>query len=86
MSVQLALRNLRKSFSCKQGLFGANNDVFQMNRGRRRKRRGCRNVDIPQRALTVATDTQISLGNLKQQPNYSTFIVQNYIHRALAAK
>jgi NitT/TauT family transport system substrate-binding protein len=45
-----------------------------------------KNVDITPKALTVAMDTQISLGNLKQQPNYSTFIVQNYIHQALAAK
>ncbi|MEA3104209.1 MAG: NitT/TauT family transport system substrate-binding protein, partial [Caballeronia mineralivorans] len=45
-----------------------------------------KNVDITPKALTVAMDTQIALGNLKQQPKYDTFIVRNYIQPALAAK
>ncbi len=45
-----------------------------------------KNVDITPKALTVAMDTQIALGNLKQQPKYDTFIARNYIQPALAAK
>jgi NitT/TauT family transport system substrate-binding protein len=45
-----------------------------------------KNVEITPKALTVAMDTQIALGNLKQQPAYNTFIVQNYMREALAAK
>jgi NitT/TauT family transport system substrate-binding protein len=44
------------------------------------------NVDITPESLTAAMDTQIALGNLKQQPKYDTFIAQNFIHQALAAK
>ncbi len=45
-----------------------------------------KSVDITPKALTVAMDTQISLGNLKQQPKYDAFIVRSYIQPALAAK
>jgi NitT/TauT family transport system substrate-binding protein len=45
-----------------------------------------KSVDITPKALTVAMDTQIALGNLKQQPKYDTFIVRKYIQPALAAK
>ncbi|MBB5496442.1 ABC transporter substrate-binding protein [Paraburkholderia sp. MM5384-R2] len=45
-----------------------------------------KNVGITPKALTVAMDTQIALGNLKQQPSYDRFIVQSYIQPALAAK
>lgn len=43
-------------------------------------------VDITPKALTVAMDTQIALGNLKQQPKYDKFIMRDYIQPALAAK
>ncbi|MEA3090067.1 MAG: NitT/TauT family transport system substrate-binding protein [Caballeronia sp.] len=43
-------------------------------------------VDITPKALTVAMDTQIALGNLKQQPKYDTFVARSYIQPALAAK
>jgi len=44
-------------------------------------------VDItPARRLPLRMDTQIALGNLKQQPKYDTFIVHSYIQPALAAK
>ncbi|MFP3613077.1 ABC transporter substrate-binding protein [Paraburkholderia sp. SIMBA_050] len=45
-----------------------------------------KSVDITPKALAVAMDTQIALGNLKQQPKYDTFIVHSYIQPALAAK
>jgi ABC-type nitrate/sulfonate/bicarbonate transport system ATPase subunit len=45
-----------------------------------------KSVDITPKALTVAMDTQIGLGNLKQQPKYDTFIARNYMQAALAAK
>jgi NitT/TauT family transport system substrate-binding protein len=45
-----------------------------------------KSVDITPKALSVAMDTQIGLGNLKQQPKYDTFIVRNYIQSALSAK
>jgi NitT/TauT family transport system substrate-binding protein len=45
-----------------------------------------KSVDIAPKALTVAMDTQIALGNLKQQPKYDTFIERKYIKSALAVK
>jgi NitT/TauT family transport system substrate-binding protein len=45
-----------------------------------------KSVDISAQALKVAMDTQIALGNLKQQPKYDAFIVKTYIHQALAEK
>jgi len=43
-------------------------------------------VDISADALKVAMDTQIALGNLKEQPSYSAFVVKKYIEPALASK
>jgi NitT/TauT family transport system substrate-binding protein len=43
-------------------------------------------VDVSPAALTVAMDTQIALGNLKQQPKYDAFINRSYIQPVLAAK
>lgn len=43
-------------------------------------------VDISPEALKVAMDTQIAIGNLKEQPDYSTFVVKKYIEPALAMK
>jgi NitT/TauT family transport system substrate-binding protein len=43
-------------------------------------------VDITADALKVAMDTQIGLGNLSAQPDYSTFVVKKYIDPALAMK
>jgi NitT/TauT family transport system substrate-binding protein len=45
-----------------------------------------KSVDITAPALEVAMATQITLGNLQQQPVYGDFIVQKYIRQALAAK
>ena len=45
-----------------------------------------KSVDITPQALTVAMQTQITLGNLKAQPVYDTFIDRNYIKKALATK
>jgi NitT/TauT family transport system substrate-binding protein len=45
-----------------------------------------KSVDITPKALTVAMDTQIALGNLKAQPKYDTFVVRTYIQPALASK
>jgi NitT/TauT family transport system substrate-binding protein len=45
-----------------------------------------KSVDITPKALTVAMDTQIALGNLKQQPKYDTFIARSFIQPALASK
>jgi NitT/TauT family transport system substrate-binding protein len=45
-----------------------------------------KSVDITPKALTVALDTQIALGNLKAQPQYDTFVVRKYIQSALASK
>jgi NitT/TauT family transport system substrate-binding protein len=43
-------------------------------------------VDISAEALKVAMDTQIALGNLATQPDYSTFVVKKFIDPALAMK
>jgi NitT/TauT family transport system substrate-binding protein len=43
-------------------------------------------VDITADALKVSMDTQIALGNLAAQPDYSTFVVKKYIDPALAMK
>jgi len=43
-------------------------------------------VDISADSLKVAMDTQIALGNLKEQPDYSTFVVKKYIEPALTLK
>ncbi len=43
-------------------------------------------VDISAEALKVAMDTQIALGNLAAQPDYSTFVVKKFIDPALAMK
>ncbi len=45
-----------------------------------------KSVDISPGALTVAMDTQIALGNLKQQPKYDSFINRSYIQAALGGK
>ncbi|WP_158898647.1 ABC transporter substrate-binding protein [Burkholderia sp. L27(2015)] len=45
-----------------------------------------KSVDITPKALTVGMDTQIALGNLKQQPKYDSFVVRTYIQQALAGK
>ena len=43
-------------------------------------------VDISADALKVAMDTQIALGNLATQPDYSAFVVKKFIDPALAMK
>jgi NitT/TauT family transport system substrate-binding protein len=43
-----------------------------------------KSVDITAPALKVAMDTQIALGNLKEQPDYATFIPKTFIDKALA--
>lgn len=43
-------------------------------------------VDITAEALKTGMDTQIALGNLAAQPDYSTFVVKKYIDPALAMK
>lgn len=43
-------------------------------------------VDISAESLKVGMDTQIALGNLKDQPEYSTFVVKKYIEPALKLK
>jgi NitT/TauT family transport system substrate-binding protein len=43
-------------------------------------------VDISKPAFATAMATQIALGNLKAQPDYSQLVVQRYIHQAIAAK
>jgi NitT/TauT family transport system substrate-binding protein len=43
-------------------------------------------VDITADALKTAMDTQIALGNLSAQPDYSAFVVKKYIEPALAMK
>jgi NitT/TauT family transport system substrate-binding protein len=45
-----------------------------------------KSVDITPKALEVGMDTQIALGNLKQQPKYENFVVRTYIKQALAGK
>jgi NitT/TauT family transport system substrate-binding protein len=86
MPVQLALRNIQKSYFSEQGSVV---DPKIVNAAVKRMLDDGvypRNVDIAPKSLTVAMDTQIALGNLKQQPKYNTFIAQNFIHQALAAK
>jgi NitT/TauT family transport system substrate-binding protein len=43
-------------------------------------------VDISAEALKVAMDTQIALGNLATQPDYSAFVVKKFIDPAVAMK
>ena len=43
-------------------------------------------VDISADALKVAMDTQIALGNLTGQPDYSRFVVKKFIDAAVAMK
>lgn len=43
-------------------------------------------VEVERKALTVAMETQISLGNLKEQPRFEDFVGDIYIRRALAQK
>jgi NitT/TauT family transport system substrate-binding protein len=43
-------------------------------------------VDITADALKVAMDTQIALGNLTAQPDYTTFVVKKFIAPAVAMK
>jgi len=45
-----------------------------------------KSVDITPDALKIALQTQIALGNLKEQPNYSTFVSKALIDPALAMK
>lgn len=40
-------------------------------------------VEVERKALTVAMATQISLGNLKEQPRFEEFVGDTYIRRAL---
>jgi NitT/TauT family transport system substrate-binding protein len=44
------------------------------------------NVDITPAALKIALETQISLGNLKGQPDYKTFVDKKLISAAMAMK
>jgi NitT/TauT family transport system substrate-binding protein len=44
------------------------------------------NVEISKPSLETGMATQIALGNLKAQPDYADFIVQKYIHQAVASK
>jgi NitT/TauT family transport system substrate-binding protein len=43
-------------------------------------------VDISPEALKVSMDTQIALGNLAAQPDYTAFVVKKFIEPALAMK
>ncbi|MFC3675335.1 ABC transporter substrate-binding protein [Ferrovibrio xuzhouensis] len=43
-----------------------------------------KNVDTTPEALKVSMDTQIALGNLKEQPVYDKFVVRDYVKKALA--
>jgi NitT/TauT family transport system substrate-binding protein len=45
-----------------------------------------KSVDITPQALQTAMQTQIALGNLKEQPDYKTFIAKDLIDPALATK
>jgi len=45
-----------------------------------------KSVQITPQALKIAMETQIALGNLKEQPAYDTFINQTYIKNALTLK
>ncbi len=40
-------------------------------------------VQTTPEALKVSMDTQIALGNLKEQPDYTKFVVQDYVKKAL---
>jgi NitT/TauT family transport system substrate-binding protein len=44
------------------------------------------NVDITPEALKAGLNTQIFLGNLKEQPDYKTFVAHSYIEKALSAQ
>jgi len=43
-------------------------------------------VDKSPEALKASLDTQIFLGNLKQQPDYKTFVARRYIDKALSSQ
>ena len=45
-----------------------------------------KSVQITPEALKIAMDTQIALGNLKEQPDYSKFVNQQFISKALLIK
>jgi NitT/TauT family transport system substrate-binding protein len=45
-----------------------------------------KNVQITPQALKIAMDTQIALGNLKEQPVFENFINETYIKNALTIK
>ena len=45
-----------------------------------------KSVDITPDALKIAMQTQIALGNLKEQPNYNTFVAKKLIDAAVAMK
>jgi len=45
-----------------------------------------KNVQITPQALKIAMDTQIALGNLKEQPNFDNFVNEAYIQKALTLK
>jgi NitT/TauT family transport system substrate-binding protein len=45
-----------------------------------------KSVQITPAALKIAMDTQIALGNLKEQPVYENFINETYIQNALKLK
>ena len=40
-------------------------------------------VETTAEALTTAMQTQIALGNLKEQPDYNTFVVQTFVKKAM---
>jgi len=42
-----------------------------------------KSVETTAEAFKTAMDTQIALGNLKEQPDYATFVVQDYVKKAL---
>ena len=43
-------------------------------------------VDIAPEALKTGLNTQIFLGNLKEQPDYKTFVARSYIEKALSSQ
>jgi NitT/TauT family transport system substrate-binding protein len=45
-----------------------------------------KNVQITPQALKIAMDTQIALGNLKEQPSFDSFVNEAYIQKALTLK
>jgi NitT/TauT family transport system substrate-binding protein len=45
-----------------------------------------KNVQITPQALKIAMDTQIALGNLKEQPSFDSFVSEAYIQKALTLK